>query len=499
VSGAPERSQQPAAQYHFGDGARPGVMLGLSLRQAAPLVAGAVWLTLALMAGSAAVGLVGVAVAAVVSFGRWRGNPLYEVAIPGGRLSVRRLRHRTAWSRRSLLGTGNADLDHVPEPMVGLELHATDTEWTGSTMTVGVVRDRSAGTASLIVHVLGDGFAVAGAHEQDQRLAAWGAALAPLARDRCPVARITWQEWAHTVGVTPHRDFLRSVPTGRESSAAAHDYDDLLTMLDASTVAHDVLITLTVDIRRLQRRRGRKVWELAVEALVAEAAQLAARLGSAGLVVSPPLCPVELSTAVRLRSDPHRAPTSVATSLAAAVGRGSEEWGPMAVDADWNHVRVDDSFHRSYRVVGWPMLPVCAEWMAPLMVGGGQTRTVTIVLEPVPIVQAAREANRQLTSLETDHDEKSRKGFRSTARERRRIDDVEARERELAAGHPEFRHVGFVTVTAGTADELDGACAAVEQDAAQSLLDIRPLAARQGEGWVASLPLGRSVRRGMWS
>ena len=41
---------------------------------------------------------------------------------------------------------------------------------------------------------------------------------------------------------------------------------------------------------------------------------------------------------------------------------------------------------------------------------------------------------------------------------------------------------------------LDEACALAEQSAAQSLLDLRPLAARQGEGWVASLPVGRSVK-----
>jgi hypothetical protein len=232
---------------------------------------------------------------------------------------------------------------------------------------------------------------------------------------------------------------------------------------------------------------------------VAEASQLAARLTAAGLVVSSPLSPTEVSTAVRLRSDPSRTPASVAASLAAAAGHGSAEWGPMATDADWTHCRVDGSFHRSYRVVGWPMLPVSAEWMSPLMVGGGQTRTVTVVMEPVPIAQAAREANRQLTSLESDREEKSQKGFRSTARERRRIDDVESREQELASGHPEFRHVGFVTVTASSIDELDDACGQVEQDAAQSMLDIRLIAARQGEGWVASLPLGRSIRRGVWS
>jgi hypothetical protein len=54
-------------------------------------------------------------------------------------------------------------------------------------------------------------------------------------------------------------------------------------------------------------------------------------------------------------------------------------------------------------------------------------------------------------------------------------------------------------VSAANLDALDDACARVEQAAAQSMLTVRPLAARQGEGWVASLPVGRSSRRGMWT
>ena len=171
----------------------------------------------------------------------------------------------------------------------------------------------------------------------------------------------------------------------------------------------------------------------------------------------------------------------------------------MAVESDWFHVRVDGSFHRSFRIATWPMLPVSADWLAPLVVGDAATRTVTIVAEPVPLSKAAQDANRQLTSIEADQQQKEQHGFRLTAREHRRRTDVETRERELAEGHPEFRHVGFVTVTAADLDELDDACARVEQSAAQSMLDLRPLAARQAEGWAASLPLGRSVQRGRWA
>ena len=168
----------------------------------------------------------------------------------------------------------------------------------------------------------------------------------------------------------------------------------------------------------------------------------------------------------------------------------------MAVEADWFQARVDGAVHRTYRVANWPMLAVTADWLTPLLTAEGATRTVTVVMEPVPLARAAADANRQLTSIESDHAQKERHGFRLTARERRRHADVEGRERELAEGHPEFRHVALVTVTAADPDALEEAAGRVEQAAARSLLDVRLLAARQAEGWVASLPLGRSIQPG---
>ena len=105
-------------------------------------------------------------------------------------------------------------------------------------------------------------------------------------------------------------------------------------------------------------------------------------------------------------------------------------------------------------------------------------------------------ADREVMAREADADMKERKGFRVNARERKRLADVERRERELSEGHAEFRFVGLVNVTAPTLDDLDDDCTVVEQAAAQSLLDLRPLDARHDQGWVASLPLGRALAPG---
>ena len=334
-------------------------------------------------------------------------------------------------------------------------------------------------------------------------LAGWGAALAPLARDRCPVTRVTWQEWAHPVGVGTHRQFLagsrpdprappRQPPTTTSCSTRSAPIDDRPRC--AASRSPSICVESAPGAGAINVAA-------ALEVLAGEVDLLAARLSTAGLVVSPPLSPVELATAIRVRSDPTRE-----HAAGAPIARRGRRAGCGRVGTDGRRMRL---VPRPSRRVGASHLPDrrrgrCfpspADWLAPLLTGGGQTRTLTVVMEPVPIGHAARAANRQLTSLETDRDEKQRKGFRPTARERRRIADVETpgrRTRCRASGVPSRRPASRSPPP--TLDELDDACAQVEQDAAQSMLDIRPLAARQGEGWVASLPLGRSVRRGVWT
>jgi hypothetical protein len=415
-------------------------------------------------------------------------------------LTWARWRKQSIWTRTSLTGSNNASNDNLPAALAGLKLLDVADTGLAQQRSIGVIADRRAATLSIVLALRGSGFPVASPAEQDALVGLWGNALAPLARARCPVSRVTWQEWAHPVGMDGHREFLASAGADRAENDARRDYEQLLVQQSPFTIAHEVLLTVTADLRRVRARRGVGAEQVAVEALVDEVRQLGARLETAGISVMGPLSLGEISQAVRIRCDPERtsAPLSSASSLAVACHRYSHHWGPMAVEPDWLHVRVDGSAHRSYFVASWPMLPVRADWMGPLLTVDGASRTVTIVMERVALTAAAQDANRQLTSIEADQQQKERHGFRLTARERRRHDDVEARERELAEGHPLFRHVGLVTVTAPTLDLLEDASATVEQAAAQSMLDLRPLAARQVEGWVASLPLGRSVRQGKW-
>ena len=63
-----------ARSYRFGDANRPGLLLGLSARQAVPVIAGVAALAVVLQTPlPPLVGLIGPAVGAALAFGRWHG------------------------------------------------------------------------------------------------------------------------------------------------------------------------------------------------------------------------------------------------------------------------------------------------------------------------------------------------------------------------------------------------------------------------------------------
>jgi len=481
--------------YRFGDAQRPGLLLGLSARQAIPVIGGILVLALTLQTPAPPLlGVLGPVVGTAVAFGKWQGASLSETLVPATRLWLLRRIGCHRWLRPPLLGDNSGHA--LPPQLRGLELldHAA-----GSGM--AVVRDRRAGTLTGVLRVRGHGFPLASQREQDAMLAGWSAALSPFARERSPVSAVAWQEWAHPIGTDDHRSFLTDVGVDeRSGEPATADYLALVDQQAPTTVAHDTLVSITVEQRRVRVRRSTgSRFAAAFDALDDEIRLFKGRLNAAGLTVNGPLSPVELSTAIRVRSDPSRSRqvNSLARSLAAAARRGALEWGPMLVETERTQVLVDGTFHRSLRIASWPQLPVAADWMNDLLTNTPAVRTVTVVMEPVPMGRAARAADREVMAREADADMKTQKGFRVNARERKRLADVEARERELSEGHAEFHFTGIVDVTAVNLDELDDGCADVEQAAAQSLLDLRPLDARHDKGWVASLPLGRSLARSL--
>ena len=256
-----------SARYRFGDAARSGVLLGLSVRQSVPLIAGVGWLTLCLVAQQPLIGMAGLAAGGVAAFGRWRRAPLYEVAVPGCRLVGHRLLRR--WPvGASLPARRRTRFRGSPPAGVGRSRGA------GSRARLATHPGRSGGRARRSGRVGVDRGAGAGRRVPGGVAARAGRPARRVGRGAGaagpgPLPGVT----GDVAGVDPSRraspGTASSSPpsTGPHPSPAGADYDELLDVQAPVTIAHEVLLTVTVDRRRIQRPRRTAPLAAAIDAL----------------------------------------------------------------------------------------------------------------------------------------------------------------------------------------------------------------------------------------
>lgn len=488
-------------RYRLGPLVQVGLFGAMPLSQVVTLAVGGGLSFVGLLLRLVPWALIPFAVAAVVAFKRVDGWALHEW-LPL-KFNWWRRRGERRWFRAvPLLGaTATAVPVSMPAALAGLVLLDVDVAWlqrAGRRAGMGVVHDGSAGLVTAVLRVHGDGqFALFGPGQQDVQVGLWGNALAGFCREATPVVRVGWTEWLTTAPVTsePTAMFAVSdVDAADPVTAARRVYGELLAREAPAAVRHDVLVTVTVDVSRVQRRRATtSLLASGLATLAEEVRSFTARLESAGLRVDAPLSPADITVAVRARSNPseRRAPLA---SLAAVVGVSAGDFAPMAVVEDFGHVRVDAALHRSYWVAGWPRLDVPAAWMDLLLVTDRPvTRTLSVVFEPIPPSLAAQAVDEAAVVLEASELAKTKRGFRVRAADRRKRDEVDLRERELVSGFGDFAYAGFVHVTCGDLDDLDDVAKDVEDTATRAGVLLRPLDGRHGAGWVAGLPLGRTV------
>lgn len=497
-------SDQPR-RYRFAAARRAGLFGNVPPSM---LIAGALGVLVswsAVMSGAPLVlALVPLAVSALVVFGRVGGRPIHEL-VP--RLAVwvwRRLLRRDRWCRHVPLVVDGSLPAPLPKPLEGLDLIDVDRPWMiagrgpGS---IGVVCDHLTGTVTAVLAVSGDGqFALADPATQDAKVDLWGLALAGFCREGSPVARVTWHDWTSPDGIDDHVRDVRTRWADEGDSEARQSYLTLVENIAPTSVRHEVLIDVTVDVRLVRTRRARRPgrsFEAAVELLLDEVRLFASRLEHAGLDVGAPLDAAGIVAATRMRSDPRvvQLLPTLSRSLAAAAGKAPADFGPLAIEEHWDHIAVDGSAHRSWWFARWPRREVPAGWLDQLLFSIPATRTVTVVFEPIAPSRSDRDIDKETVTRETNAEDRARRGFRVRAADRKAAREVSLRETELNDGFAELAYIGLLTVTAPSRDELDNISGAVEQTAAQAGIELHPLYARHGAGWVSSLPLGRSVAR----
>ena len=469
-----------------------GIFLGLGVVQCALLGAG-VALGVAAMTAAAPLPIAAapIVAAAAASFSRVRGHATWEWLPLLAGWAWTRFRRGRRWNAPLPLCSSVEFPAPMPPCLDGLDIVGID--WRAG-VSLGAVRDRRRRTLTAVVPVAGPQFVVEPRAEQERLLSGWGDLLGQYAVERGIVSHLSWSDLARPSGMGEHISWLGLDERGTPNQAAAASYRELLEVGTASAINHEAVVTITVARERLSRHRAAKggADEQLRRALVTSVDALLRGLRSADLAATDPLDPTRLQRLIRARIDPIGArprPRKGRLVDRLAPVRSSTA-GPLALEADWRHVRVDGSFHRTWWVGTWPRLAVPPAWLEPFLSGGGVTRSMTVYFQPVSTYQSRRRIERDLVKLESDAVTKEEKGRRVDARHRRATQALLDREEELVAGYPEMGYAGLVSVSAGTLNELDEHSEIIEQLARENGMDLRVLDARQDLGWAAALPLG---------
>jgi hypothetical protein len=493
---------EPHRLYRFAPNDHAGWFLGVSGLQCIVMAVG-VLVGAALLNGGRPLLLAGlpVVIAATYSFAWIGGRPVHERAPVDALWIGRRVARRTSWCARvPLMSTEAAEKQQPELPPCLADLTILDVPspgWISSRVGgVAVVHNTERGLLTATVRVHGREFALLDRGEQERVVAGWGEALAGFCHERGAIAFVRWTEWSAPSGLEEQRRYVdehRAVP---EDSPALNAYLELLADAGTMATAHEVLLSVTLDIRRVRRSSHEPPEQAATDSLLEELRLFVNRMDSAGLTVEPPLSPAELATVMRLRFDPDARHTIAARrrTLGSVAGLVSPyNAGPMATNEKRSSFHVDAALHRSFEIRQWPRLDVPPNWMEPILLYAGGSRAVTMTLHPIALSRSTRQVNRDSTKLESDAELRERKGFRITAEQRKAQAAVAEREAELVAGYPEFEYHGIVTVTGHDAESLERSCSEYEQAAAQSGLELRALDGQHDLAFAASLPVGVEV------
>lgn len=491
--------------HTFGPIEKTGLLAALSLRQA---IAALITLAISFAMLVALNPLVGFPLAAVVAAGgyiastkRILGRPLVEWSDTALRHWLRRFTGAnhyksagpTAGFVQNLLSDEEAQTELALPPelaeieILGFLYHGQE---------AGVTYDSREKTYAATISVGTTSFSLLDHAEQQAKLAAWAEVLGHLCRENSPVGRIQWVE--RTLPARQDRLLTYLKENRAELPADAPAMRSYLSLLDQAGEVqqqHQLLITMRVDAnRRISRKTAAKLGkghEGYCALLLRELDAFARALGKVAITVEGVLRPRHLAEVIRLSYDPF------ATRVEGGAGVAPTAAGPAAAETRWDSYIADGAHHTTYWIAEWPRVSVGPDFLSPLLISGGTTRSIGVTIEPISTARALDDAEHAATSEAADEELRQRRQIRTTMRRRKIQQAVTTREAELASGWAEVRFAGFVTVSARTPEQLDASCAEIEHAASQSRVVLRRMDGEHGEALTYTMPLARGLSGGI--
>jgi len=507
-------SSDPTPRYQFGPLERRGLILGLSTGQVATLsgvgLVSIVLLRVLPPVAAAASALFILLTASAATFWPVAGRPLQAWLPLLIAYALRRLRggHRFA-SEAHLQGhlvvvrdNGGAlealPPEQRPESVRGLCI--LEAQAGQEQAPVGVIKNPRRHTYVGVLRVRGRSFNLLDDAGQAAAVRGWASILAGYALRSSPIARLQWIERTLPDDGQAIARHFRERAAADAPEAALRIYSQAIAEATEGGSQHECLLAVRIDARRSWRQvrqaGGRNVDRGACALLLRELASLAESLEAIGVSAEAVLSPRALADVIRSAYEPDVRPRlRVIHGAETEAGPHPRNAWPQATLERLSSFRAGKrALHATYHVREWPRIEVGPGFLAPLMLDARAQRAVSMTLEPIAAVQAERELRRAQASDVSDDSLRQKGGWLTSFRQMREQENVQRAEQELADGHASYRFTAYVTVSAAGIDELEAACAEVEQAASRSNLELVRLLAQQELAFTYTLPLCEGLR-----
>jgi len=479
--------------YVLGQRDTTGYIFGLSMVQVMVAGSGMGLMVLFRMSGMGFIStLIPAGLGLMAAKARWRNRFAYEWVPVLLRWWLRR-GSRDWWTETPWDGAAG-DRPPVLSGVVVTEEHFR------SQSDVAVIWDRSRAEASVMLEASGVDFAVASAAEQDQLLTDFGKVISAFATEGSAIARVGWFEVAARQSLDEHIDFVRAQVAGGADEQRRADYLSMVRSVGSATTKHALYLSVTVSgdaVARAssglvsKRRSNKSLDDRTVDALTTAATQLTRGLKGSGVTVHGLLGRGDLAGVTQMAIDPSRE-----LGLLPAAGRlrhrlGSDtRMGPQETTEAFRFFATDGTFHRTYRIAGFPRTAQRADWMVNLLSRPEEARTVSTMFEPVPPRKSHQSIERRLAKLDAGERLKLERGRRISRAEDQAREDVLALEADLVSGFGVVGYYSHVTISARSVDALAVAAEEFEATAGTAGLLLAPCDGEHGAGWALTLPLG---------
>lgn len=187
-------------------------------------------------------------------------------------------------------------------------------------------------------------------------------------------------------------------------------------------------------------------------------------------------------------------PTPNTTKALNALKEGSVSLAdiiaPSSVEVDFKHIRVGDTFYRTFIVVDYPR-QVSPNWLS-ILIDYKETMNTSMFVYPVESKDVLTNLRRKVAEMEATIQDDIEKGLEPDPKVQAGLEDAIALREELARGLERFFQFGlYVTLSADSIEELQEKTKALTSLLSSNLLVIKPVTLQMEEGFKTTLPMGQ--------